>query len=153
MPPLLFSRVEYRPPPSLNNVTTQKRRRLDLFTSQLQQRFRELYPDHLPTTDLLSGDVLWLTSQYRVGTHPDADNISKPVWDALRGVAYQDDKQIRRRSSGIVEFRSEIITELDFTNWPLALVAAVEQSSTQRPFQLLCLQLSLLETAHFRFSL
>lgn len=53
-----------RPPPSLNNVTPQKRRALALFAGQLQQRFQAIYPLPAPVADLLSGDVLWLTSQY-----------------------------------------------------------------------------------------
>lgn len=87
-----------------------------------------------------------------MGTHPDADNISKPVWDALRGVAYHDDKQIRRRSSGIIELPPGTLTQFNFTDWPSALVTAVEQASTRPNFNLLCLQLSLLEPAHFQFS-
>lgn len=47
----------------------------------------------------LYGQVYYFTSD---GTDLDADNISKPVWDALIGTVYEDDKQIVQRTSTVV---------------------------------------------------
>ena len=39
----------------------------------------------------------------------DADNLSKPVWDSLKGVLFTDDSQIRMRVAGSFD-----ITKPDF---------------------------------------
>ncbi|MFP5512215.1 MAG: RusA family crossover junction endodeoxyribonuclease [Alphaproteobacteria bacterium] len=49
------------------------------------------------------GVVYYFVSGYRPATDADADNLSKPVWDALTETAYQDDKLIRLRMSGVIE--------------------------------------------------
>lgn len=52
---------------------------------------------------LVYGSVFWFVRRYDPAIHPDADNISKPVWDALEGVAYDNDKSVRLRWAGIVD--------------------------------------------------
>lgn len=64
---------------------------------------------------LLYGIIYWFVRGYDGPRHPDADNISKPVWDMLstRGKdtptnetrlgAYEDDKQVRLRVAGIID--------------------------------------------------
>lgn len=54
----------------------------------------------------------------KVKTQLDADNLSKPIWDALRGIAFKDDFQIRFRSAGLFNLGAEKIDELDLTNMP-----------------------------------
>lgn len=51
----------------------------------------------------------------------DADNLSKPVWDALQGVAYPDDSRIRLRHAGIVDLRAFSIDEFDLSRLPDAV--------------------------------
>jgi hypothetical protein len=63
----------------------------------------------------LYGLVYWFVWSYKPGRHPDADNISKPIWDILgardknspphelRLAAYKDDSQIRLRLAGIYD--------------------------------------------------
>jgi hypothetical protein len=48
----------------------------------------------------------------------DADNISKPLWDALRGVAYEDDAVLRFRQAGVIDTSETDMSELDLTNMP-----------------------------------
>jgi len=48
----------------------------------------------------------------------DADNISKPIWDALNGEAYSDDNQIVFRSAGIIDLLNTEIDEIDVTSLP-----------------------------------
>ncbi|WP_451986921.1 RusA family crossover junction endodeoxyribonuclease [Azospirillum endophyticum] len=49
------------------------------------------------------GIVYCFVKNYRPATDADADNLSKPVWDALTGTAYQDDELVRLRMSGVIE--------------------------------------------------
>lgn len=55
---------------------------------------------------------------YRGRTDLDADNLSKPIWDALTGIAYPDDDVIRFRSSGVFNIQDEDITVLDLSEMP-----------------------------------
>lgn len=53
------------------------------------------------TTDSLVGDlyarVLWFYRERAIGRDGDADNISKPILDALKGIAFHDDRQVVKR--------------------------------------------------------
>lgn len=55
----------------------------------------------------------------------DADNISKPVVDCLRGHAYSDDDLIKFRAAGKIDLGHYSITELDLTNVPAASLPAL----------------------------
>lgn len=48
----------------------------------------------------------------------DADNISKPVWDSLRSLVYDDDRQIKLRIAAVFDLSSTNINEIDMTNMP-----------------------------------
>lgn len=48
--------------------------------------------------------MYWFVRGYNHHRHPDADNISKPIWDGLgKGGAYGDDRQIRLRIAAVVD--------------------------------------------------
>lgn len=53
-------------------------------------------------TETLYGIVYYVAQRYHPATDADADNVSKPVWDALEGVAYDDDKLVRLRIAGVI---------------------------------------------------
>jgi Holliday junction resolvase RusA-like endonuclease len=46
----------------------------------------------------------------------DADNLSKPVWDALINVLYDDDKRVKFRSAGIFDMSESDFQTLEVTN-------------------------------------
>jgi len=48
----------------------------------------------------------------------DADNLSKPIWDALESTAYTDDRAIRLRIAGVFDLRSEPLEVLDLSQMP-----------------------------------
>lgn len=48
----------------------------------------------------------------------DADNLSKPILDALEGFAYQDDSIVELRQSGIVDLTRDDISGFDVSNMP-----------------------------------
>lgn len=51
----------------------------------------------------LYGIVYYFVRGYRPARDADADNVSKRVWDALEGVAYQDDEVVRLRIAGVLD--------------------------------------------------
>ena len=49
---------------------------------------------------------------------PEADNISKPLWDALNKIAYPDDKNIILRIAGVFDLNLEQIDIIDLSQMP-----------------------------------
>ena len=56
----------------------------------------------------------------------DADNISKPIVDALKGHAYHDDKQVIFRSAACLDMGKNF--QIDFTRVPSDLVAVISNA-------------------------
>lgn len=52
---------------------------------------------------------------FRENLSLDADNLSKPIWDALNGVAYTDDGQIVTRVINAINLNENEISMIDFT--------------------------------------
>lgn len=92
----------------------------------LQQAFRAAYPALVLQSGDLSGIVLYFTKRRNDYVDPDADNISKPVWDSLTGHVYSDDRQIRLRTSGVVDLGRLSLTELSVETLPTAILTDLE---------------------------
>jgi hypothetical protein len=84
--------------------------------------------------DLLYRVVYWFTRGYDPDREPDADNMSKKVWDddGLQGRAYRDDSQVRLRIAAIVDIGRPrnagalaTVGVLDLPDTPPALFDAV----------------------------
>lgn len=67
------------------------------YQEDLRQRFEALTEKPPVRNDSLYGFVYYF---HRTPTTIDADNLSKPVWDALKNQAYNDDGQITIRYAG-----------------------------------------------------
>lgn len=86
-------------PVSYNSADSKKREK---YKGTIIEAFSRNYRGKVPKFRRgveLYGQVYFFTSD---GTDLDADNISKPVWDALIGTVYDDDKQIVQRTSTVV---------------------------------------------------
>jgi len=69
-----------------------------------------------PTPPTLTGRLYGFAYYFhKQKTQLDADNLSKPIWDALNGHLYSDDKQIGIRYSGIFNLGGDI-SVLELTN-------------------------------------
>ncbi|MGA9656431.1 MAG: hypothetical protein WBV96_21215 [Polyangia bacterium] len=58
-------------------------------------------------------------------TQLDADNVSKPVWDALEGIGYRDDEVIKHRRAGLIDLRSKDLHTFDLSGMPDSVAAAL----------------------------
>ena len=65
---------------------------------------------------------------YREDVGLDADNISKPAWDALNDVGYKDDKMIKIRSAVVINLCEHDIFEFDQDNLPTDVLVDLMQS-------------------------
>lgn len=55
---------------------------------------------------------------HRQDTTLDADNLSKPVWDALRGAGFADDNAVKLRVAGIIDLDNPALAVVDLSNVP-----------------------------------
>lgn len=53
---------------------------------------------------------------YKKNIGIDADNISKPLWDILTGIVFNDDRQIKLRIAGSIDMSSGDFSVIDFSN-------------------------------------
>ena len=94
-------------PFSYNSTDAKKK---DKYVQLIRDTFDKEYNGKVPKFGKgseLYGQVCFFTSE---GTDLDADNISKPVWDALEGVVFENDKQIvMRKSTVIYKTRHDLI--------------------------------------------
>ena len=88
-------------------LSTIKPRSVRAASEKLKLGLRHAFSLAHPTGAPLSGDLYAAVYYFhRVPTELDADNLSKPVLDALEGLAYENDKQVKVRYSGIFDLRS-----------------------------------------------
>lgn len=94
------------------SVNAQKRKP---YNEGLANAFKKYHPQAQPFDDDLYGFVYYFHKQ---STGLDADNLSKPVWDALKAIAFTDDKLLRFRAVGSYNLQSEPIGVLDLSTMP-----------------------------------
>ena len=84
----------------------------------------------------------------------DADNISKPVWDALRRVAYEDDALVELRIAGKLRIGRGLPATLNLTGVPRdALRRLTVLAGKQSTDHMLYVELGTLRSAMFAFGL
>lgn len=66
-----------------------------------------------PFSDDLYGVVYYF---HKKNTGTDADNISKPLWDILKGIFFTDDHQIKLRIAGSIDISAGDFSIIDFSN-------------------------------------
>lgn len=93
-------------------------------TDKFQEHIREAYHIYCIPGELIDaplyGVVYYFHSRHN---QLDADNLSKPVWDALEGVVYEDDLIIKLRHAGIVDLRGTDINLFDLSRMPDTIAA------------------------------
>ncbi len=89
------------------------------YYNELKTSFQRYHGVAAPLTENLYGFVYYF---YRANAQLDADNLSKPIWDALRDIAYADDRLIRFRSAGTFDLQNEGIDVLDISDIPDYLI-------------------------------
>ena len=119
----MYSFIVSTKPKSYNS---KDKRKADAYRQRLQAAFAENYPDHTPLSEELYGLVYHF---YRVNIGLDADNLSKPVWDGLKGVLFVDDRQVKMRIAGSFDVAANDLTVLDFSGLPGIIVDKLLEST------------------------
>ena len=79
------------------------------YMSRIAGNFQRHYKGQLPDADLY-GLIYYF---YKDDKKTDTDNISKPVWDALSGIALTDDRLIKIRSAASIDLSATDYMEID----------------------------------------
>jgi len=76
-------------------------------TERFKQAIKEAFKSYYPSTERVSNDLYGVVYYFhKTHNQLDADNLSKPIWDALEGVLYEDHSIIKYRAAGIFDLRS-----------------------------------------------
>ncbi|GAB4045083.1 RusA family crossover junction endodeoxyribonuclease [Spirosoma litoris] len=105
----MYSFIVNAQPKSYNSRKPQNYQRL------IVSAFKENYPAHAPLEIELYGLIYHF---FRRDIGIDADNLSKPIWDSLKGVVFDDDKQIKMRIAGSFDLTANDFTVIDFSGLP-----------------------------------
>ena len=138
--------------PVSSNQSAKKTR----YQSGLVKAFERYHKNKsFPSDKPLYGMIYYFTD---IGhSTPDADNISKPVWDALQACAYANDKAIRLRIAGIIETgpspTGPAFTEIDTSGMSDAALGALVELLENKKHNLLYIQLGILQSDMIPFSL
>ncbi|WP_308132008.1 RusA family crossover junction endodeoxyribonuclease [uncultured Flavobacterium sp.] len=89
---------------------------------------------------------------YKKNVGIDADNLSKPLWDLLKGIMFKDDKQIKLRIAGSIDISSGDFSVFDFSNLKGEVTAElIEAFDTQDHF--LYVECGKLKNGMFKFNI
>ena len=115
-----FSFVYAGKPESYNADSRKKQLYKKRLSSAYERRF----------SGMLVGKELYANIYYfyKEDVGVDADNISKPAWDALNAVGYTDDKMIKIRSAVAVNLCEYDIVDFDQDNMPTDVLVDLVQS-------------------------
>ncbi len=102
-----------------------------------------------PLADELYGLVYYF---YKRNTGADADNISKPLWDSLKGILFNDDRQIKLRIGGNIDISSGNIGIIDFSNLRGEITAELLEAFETKD-HIVYVECGLLNNLMFKFNL
>lgn len=76
------------------------------------------------TNSVLSSNLKVILINFHVGNQPsvDIDNMSKPIFDAMQGIVYEDDRQIRQAEISHVPINAPLV----FVDASMFVVMAVQ---------------------------
>lgn len=115
-----FSFVYAGKPESYNADSKKKQ----LYKKRLSSAYMRRFSSKLAQKELYASIYYF----YREDVGLDADNISKPAWDALNNVGYYDDKQIKILTAVAVNLCEHEVLNFDQDNMPTDVLLDLAQS-------------------------
>ena len=104
------------------SIQAKNKRHSEIYRENIRSAFREYHVN----VELLNGNLYGAVYYFHsIPTQLDADNLSKPIWDALKDVVYPDDNAIKLRTVGILDLGSgapDILNVLDLSLMPDSLM-------------------------------
>jgi hypothetical protein len=116
-------------------------KRKDVYQEKIRSAFLRKFKGNVPkfpTGIELYAKAFFFTSD---GVNVDTDNISKPIWDALNGLLYDDDRNIVLRMASVIDVKRRPIT-IDTTNIDGDVAAELIQGLAEKNVKCLYLECS-----------
>lgn len=112
----------------------------EAYKARLQGTCSRFYRGKIPkyaSEDELYGLAYYF---YKGNCTIDADNISKPIWDAFQGIVYEDDRQITFRIASIINVDNHDISFFDFSELPGGLAADITSTLVENNVKLIYIE-------------
>lgn len=94
--------------------------------------------------------IVYLFANYP--TRMDSDNLSKPLWDALQGILYQDDVNIRLRVAGIIT-RDEYDNYPIDPDWDAQFILEIENFFGSEDKEMIFIQIDDIDVNYYKFQM
>lgn len=97
------------------------------YSNRIRSAFLRKYKGavpRFPADEELYARVYFFTSD---GVNIDCDNISKPIWDAVRGLVYEDDRNIVFRTASVIDVNIHPFNIIDTSSIEGAVAADLMQ--------------------------
>lgn len=108
----MYSFVFKRQPKSYNSGFKSKSAK-ENYSNELNKSIKRFNTLTNPYKEDLYG-LIYYFHKKKTGTI-DADNLSKPIWDILGGILFEDDQQIKLRIAGAIDISSGDFNIIDFS--------------------------------------
>jgi hypothetical protein len=118
------------------------------YKNELVHAFQRYVPAPRQLDGPLYGVVYYF---HNVPTETDADNISKPVWDSLEGLAFENDRNVKLRIAGIHDLAKAGLDTLDLSPMPQDLATDLSNLVASRD-HILYIEVGRLHESMYRFS-
>lgn len=111
----------YTKRPQSYNATPKKK---EFYKEELTSTYQKFFTGKLNDKELYA--IVYYF--YKEDLKLDADNISKPTWDALNNVGYTDDNQIKTRVAITIDLSKYDMIDVDLDNLPAEVADELMQS-------------------------
>lgn len=118
---------------SKNKVEYQKR-----ICAAFLRKYKGVVPK-FSVDDELYARVFFFTSD---GVNVDSDNISKPIWDAVNGLVYSDDRKIVMRTAAVIDVTQHPFNIIDTSSIESAVAADLVQELSKGSVRCLYIECS-----------
>ncbi|MGF7218908.1 hypothetical protein GGR92_005087 [Spirosoma lacussanchae] len=106
----MFCFIVKAKPKSYNSWGSSSIIKKNSYKQLIEDAFRLAYPSHV----LLDVDLYRLVYHFfQTDIGIDADNLSKPIWDCLRGILFDDDKRVKMRIAGSLNVGGSDLTVIN----------------------------------------
>ncbi len=116
-------------PLSYNSKNTKNK---DIYQKAIINAFQRKFRGTVPcfsSSEELYARIFFFTSD---GVKVDADNISKPIWDAINGMVYLDDRMIVMRTAAVIDVKTPPFNTIDTKGIRGSTAADLIQCLTER---------------------
>lgn len=145
----MYSFVFKRQPKSYNKRRFKSESAKNNYLTELKESINQFNPIVTPFADDLYGLIYYF---HRRDTGTDADNISKPLWDILKGILFNDDQQVKLRIAGSIDISSGDFSIINFSKLRGEIIAELIEAFETKD-HIVYVECGLLKKPMYKFNL